>query len=72
MRTASRKMSRPKAINWDYARAKNNLWWYPQDRQTYEVIKHAMRMGSPRNFKDFLVSSLKVLPTMIKRMYFSK
>lgn len=67
-----KEMTKPKAINWDYARAKNNLWWYPQDRQTYEVIKHAMRMGSPRNLKDFLLSSLKVLPTMIKRMYFSK
>ncbi len=65
-------MSKPKAINWDYARASNNLWWYPQDRKTYEVIKHAMRMGSPRNLWDFVYAAMKVLPHMIKRMYFSK
>lgn len=65
-------MTKPKVINWDFARASNNLWWYPQDRKTYEVIKHAMRMGSPRSLGEFLMSALRVVPHMLKRMYLSK
>lgn len=67
-----KEMTKPKVINWDYLRARNNLWWYPQDREAYLVIKHALRLGSPRNVFEFLWASLKVMPTMIKRMYFQK
>lgn len=67
-----KEMTKPKVINWDFLRARNNLWWYPQDRQAYMVIKHALRLGSPRNVFEFLWASMKVMPTMIKRMYFQK
>ncbi len=65
-------MTRPKAINWDLLRSKNNLWWYPQDKETYNTLKVALRLGSPRSPLEFVVSLLRVLPVMIKRMYFSK
>lgn len=67
-----KEMTKPKVINWDYMGANNNLWWYPQDAKTYQVIKHALRLGSPRNVFEFLLSSLRVVPTMLKRMYFEK
>ncbi|HEY1057705.1 MAG TPA: aldehyde dehydrogenase family protein [Limnobacter sp.] len=63
-------MSRLKAINWDLLRARRNLWWYPQDRATYNVLKHAIRLGSPRSIGEFLLSAARVVPYMIKRMYF--
>ena len=63
-------MSRMKAVNWDLLGAKRNLWWYPQDLQTYNVLKSAIRLGSPRNVLEFVWSAFKVLPHMIKRMYF--
>ena len=67
-----KEMSKPKVINWDYMGAKNNLWWYPQDQQTYTLIKHALRLGSPRNVFEFLLASWRVVPGMLKRMYWMK
>jgi succinate-semialdehyde dehydrogenase/glutarate-semialdehyde dehydrogenase len=66
-----KEMTRPKAVNWDWARATNNLWWYPQDRRTYDTIKAALRMGSPRNPIEFLWAAVRVVPVLLKRMYFA-
>ncbi|PAV24854.1 succinate-semialdehyde dehydrogenase [Tamilnaduibacter salinus] len=62
-------MTKPKAVNWDWLRAKRNLWWYPQDRESYNAIRNAMHMVAPRSPGDFLRSAGKVVPAMVKKMY---
>lgn len=63
-------MSKTKVVNWDWLRAKRNLWWYPQDKQSYDAIRNAMHMVAPKSPVDFLKSAGKVVPVMIKKMYF--
>ena len=64
-----KEMTKPKVINWDYLRSKRNLWWYPQDQETYDTLKHALHLAAPRSFFDFLAAAFKVLPVMLKKMY---
>ena len=64
-----REMTKIKAINWDFMRAKRNMWWYPQDKASYDAIKHALKLAAPRNPWEFIVGSLKVLPFMLRKMY---
>lgn len=65
-----REMTRIKVVNWDWLRSKNNLWWYPHDKETYEALKSAISLAAPRSVWDFLRATTKVLPTIIKKMYF--
>ncbi|MDX1755523.1 MAG: aldehyde dehydrogenase family protein [Marinobacter sp.] len=63
-------MTKPKVVNWDWLRAKRNLWWYPQDKQSYDAIRNAMHMVAPKSPVDFLRATGKVVPAMVKKMYF--
>lgn len=63
-------MSKAKVVNWDWLRAKRNLWWYPQDRQSYDALRNAMHMEAPTSPVDFIRAAGKVVPTMIRKMYF--
>ncbi|SFM26228.1 aldehyde dehydrogenase family protein [Marinobacter zhejiangensis] len=63
-------MSKTKVVNWDWLRAKRNLWWYPQDKQSYDAIRHAMHMVAPKSPADLLKAAGKVVPVMIRKMYF--
>ncbi len=63
-------MTKAKAVNWDWLRAKRNLWWYPQDQESYQAIRNAMRVVAPSSGVDFVRAAGKLLPVMIKKMYF--
>lgn len=65
-----KEMTKPKVVNWDWLRAKRNLWWYPQDRASYDAIRNALYLVAPRSPFDFLRAMVKVLPRMIRKMYF--
>ncbi len=65
-------MSRPKVINWDFMRARRNMWWYPQDQASYAAMRQAIRLAAPRSLLDTLVGLLRLAPFMLWRMYFSK
>lgn len=62
-------MTRPKVVNWDWLRAKRNLWWYPQDPASYRALRHALRLAAPRSVFDFLGGLARVAPTMMRKMY---
>lgn len=65
-----KEMTKAKVVNWDWLRAKRNLWWYPQDQASYAAIRSALYLVAPRTVLDFLRSAIRVLPTMIRKMYF--
>ncbi|MCG2582239.1 MAG: aldehyde dehydrogenase family protein [Marinobacter sp.] len=65
-----KEMSKLKVVNWDWLRARRNLWWYPQDKASYAAIRSALYLVAPRTVLDFLRSAIRVLPTMIRKMYF--
>ncbi|MCG8612977.1 MAG: aldehyde dehydrogenase family protein, partial [Pseudomonadales bacterium] len=67
-----REMTSPKVVNWDWLRAKRNLWWYPQDEESYTAIRHALHLVAPRSLGDFIQAAIKVLPVLIRKMYFRK
>lgn len=62
-------MTQPKAVNWDYMRARRNLWWYPQDRATYNAVHQSLQMVAPQSIFAFLKACLQVLPFMLGKMY---
>lgn len=64
-----KEMTRPKGVNWDYMRARRNLWWYPQDRATYDAVKSALQLVAPRSLGAFLLAAWRVMPFMLKKMY---
>lgn len=62
-------MTRPKVVNWDWLRAKRNLWWYPQDAETYAALRSALRMAAPRSPFELAGAMARVLPVMVKKIY---
>lgn len=64
-----KEMTKSKVVNWDWLRAKRNLWWYPQDRESYDAIRNALHLVAPTSAVGFLKSAVRVLPTMIRKMY---
>jgi len=64
-----REMSQLKCLNWDLSRASRNLWWYPQDRATYNALLAAVQLANPRSIFDFVGASLKVMPFMLRKLY---
>lgn len=64
-----KEMSKTKVVNWDWLRAKRNLWWYPQDKASYDAIRNALHLVAPRSLLDFLGATVKVLPAKIRKMY---
>lgn len=65
-----REMSKIKVVNWDWLRARRNLWWYPQDRESYTALRHAMHLAAPTSAWDFVKAAVRLLPVMIRKMYF--
>ena len=65
-----KEMTKTKVVNWDWLGAKRNLWWYPQDRATYNALRHALHLVAPRSVWDFLKASAGLLPVMVRKMYF--
>lgn len=63
-------ITRPKVVNWDWLKAKRNLWWYPQDEASHNAIHNALHLVAPRSPVDFVRASLRVMPAMIRKMYF--
>lgn len=62
-------MTQPKCLNWDWSRSRRNLWWYPQDRASYDALLAAVRLANPRSLLDFLLAGLKVVPAMLRKQY---
>ncbi|MEQ9547591.1 MAG: aldehyde dehydrogenase family protein [Marinobacter sp.] len=63
-------MTHSKVVNWDWLKAKRNLWWYPQDEASNNAIHNALHLVAPRSPVDFVRASLRVMPAMIRKMYF--
>ena len=64
-------MSHAKVINWDLLPAKRNLWWYPFNEDTYRGLLNALRFVFPRSAGEWLGSSLKLTPFLLKKMFSS-
>lgn len=65
-----KEMSKTKVVNWDWLRAKRNVWWYPQDARSYQAIRHAIDLAAPKSALGFLRSAAGLLPTLVRKMYF--
>ena len=63
-------MTHSKVVNWDWLKAKRNLWWYPQDEASNNAIHNALHLVAPRSPVYFVRASLRVMPAMIRKMYF--
>ena len=61
-------MTRTQGITWDRFKGKRNLWWYPQDENSYAALQAALVMGNTRNPITFIGAAFKVMPAMIKGM----
>lgn len=64
-------MTQPKVINWDLLPAKRNLWWYPFDETTWQGLLNALRFVFPRSAGEWLGSSLRLTPFLLKKMFTS-
>lgn len=61
-------MTRAQGVTWDRFKGKRNLWWYPQDENSYAALQAALVMGNTKNPITFLNAALKVMPAMIRGM----
>lgn len=59
-------MTRPQAISWDMMPGYKNLWWYPQNAESYNNLLAALKMGNASNPVSFLAAAIKVIPALIK------
>lgn len=64
-------MTNAKVINWDILPAKRNLWWYPQDEQTWRGLLNALHFVFPRGIGEWLRSALQLSPFLVKKMFTS-
>lgn len=62
-------MTHPKLVNWDLLGTKRNLWWFPFDRATYGALLNALHFAFPRSLGEYIVSSLKLTPYLVKKMF---
>jgi acyl-CoA reductase-like NAD-dependent aldehyde dehydrogenase len=62
-------MTQPKLVNWDLIHPKRNLWWYPFDRSTYELMLEALRLMYPTSIGSFLNSARKLTGAALKKMF---
>ncbi len=62
-------MTRPKAVNWDWLRARRNMWWYPHDVATYNAIRNALYLVAPRSIGNFFASLMRLAPFVVRKMY---
>lgn len=62
-------MTRPKAVNWDWMRAKRNMWWYPHDAATYAAIRNALRLVAPKSAAEFVLALTRLVPFILRKMY---
>lgn len=62
-------MTNTKVVNWDLLPATRNLWWYPFDEATYRALLNAMRFVFPRSISEWLGSSLKLTPYLLRKMF---
>ncbi|MEL0028063.1 MAG: aldehyde dehydrogenase family protein, partial [Perlucidibaca sp.] len=64
-------MTRPKVVNWDWLHARRNIWWYPQDRGTYDAMLTAAQIAAPTSALNFLGALSRLMPKMATKMYSS-
>ena len=64
-------MTHAKVVNWDILPAKRNLWWFPFSQDTYTALLAALRFAFPRSPGEYLGSSLKLTPYLLKKMFTS-
>lgn len=64
-------MTQIKVVNWDTLGSKRNLWWYPQDRASYNALRQAVHLANARSPFEFLGAALRLLPFMLRKMYSS-
>lgn len=59
-------MTRAQGVTWDRFKGKRNLWWYPQDEQSYAALQAGLVMGNTKNPITFIGAAFKVLPAMVR------
>lgn len=64
-------MTKPKVVNWDWLHARRNIWWYPQDRSTYDAMLTAIQVAAPTSGLSFLRALSRLLPKLVSKMYSS-
>jgi acyl-CoA reductase-like NAD-dependent aldehyde dehydrogenase len=64
-------MTHTKVINWDILPAKRNLWWFPFSKHTHQALLAALRFAFPRSLGEYVGSSLKLTPYLLKKMFTS-
>ena len=64
-------MTHTKVINWDILPAKRNLWWFPFSKHTHQALLSALRFAFPRSLGEYVGSSLKLTPYLLKKMFTS-
>jgi succinate-semialdehyde dehydrogenase/glutarate-semialdehyde dehydrogenase len=62
-------MTHPKLVNWDLVPAKRNIWWFPFDKETYEAMLAALRVGFPRSVGGFLRDVTLLSRVMLRKMF---
>ncbi|AJD48840.1 succinate-semialdehyde dehydrogenase [Isoalcanivorax pacificus W11-5] len=62
-------MTQVKVVNWDILPARRNLWWYPFDEATFKALLNALRFVFPRGAGEWLTSSLKLTPYLLRKMF---
>ncbi len=62
-------MTHAKCVNWDLLPARRSVWWYPQDEKAYRSLLLALRFGSPRDALEFVWTSLRLVPFLLRRWF---
>lgn len=63
-------MVNTKVVNWDILPSKRNLWWHPHTAATHQALLNALQFVAGNGIINRLTSGLKLMPYMIKKMFF--
>lgn len=62
-------MTRVKLVNRDILPARRNLWWFPYDRKTYEMLLASLRLVFPKSAGDLFLNGIKAGIFIVKKMF---
>lgn len=65
-------MVKPKVINWDFMQPRQNLWWGPQNAQSYALMSQTIKLAAPKSVFETVAVLLGILPVMLKKALFGK
>ncbi len=62
-------MTQAKLINWDLIPARRNIWWFPFDHETYDVLLSALRFVFPTSPLALAKHGVRLTVYMIRKMF---